>query len=237
MTLTPGNPIYDILHNQKPLITYLESFAIYAPDYAALRSFRHDGSIAPLGIDGEGLMQLLALYTQTDSPHLKKIKLMMQLLGWFDDFHVSADGGGRFDIRDRFVNKMHFLDQRSVNQGFFFLLFYCTLFCSDLTPPFFAIDNIDAGINPKTCEKLMLELVKLTKRRDKQVVLTTHSPSILDGMNLDDDEQRLFVVSRDANGATKIARVKKTQTADGVRPPRLSELFLSGMLGGLPEHA
>ena len=81
----------------------------------------------------------------------------------------------------------------------------------------------------------MAELVPLSKEHEKQVILTTHNPAVLDGLNLDDDEQRLFVISRDGDGTTKIRRIHKPATPAGKEPYRLSELFLRGILGGLPK--
>ena len=114
------------------------------------------------------------------------------------------------------------------------LLFYFALFSNDLTPRFFAIDNIDTSLNPKLCEKLTMELVSLTNLHNKQVLLTTHNPSVLDGLNLDDDAQRLFVVYRGERGQTLVRRVRKPTRSDGALPIRLSEAFLHGALGGLP---
>ncbi len=74
------------------------------------------------------------------------------------------------------------------------MLFYFCRFISEDTPSFFAIDNIDASLNPKLCRRLIKELY------DKQVILTTHNPSILDGLNLDEYEPRLLVVFRNKSG-------------------------------------
>jgi predicted ATPase len=213
---------------------FKENFVIFSPEYSSLRACERGGQIGPLGINGEGLLQLLSVYaSQKDAPTLKKSKTLMHFFGWFDDFKVTTEGDvTKLRIHDRYLNKMQFFDHRCVNEGFFFLLFYFALFGSDLTPPFFAIDNIEASLNPKMCEKMMLGLTKLAKTHNKQVLLTTHCPSVLDGLDLSDDEQRLFVVSRDAKGATTIARVKNTTTTtEGVRPLRLSQLYLDGALG------
>lgn len=158
-------------------------------------------------------------------------------MDWFEDFQTSDRAGdGGLHITDRFLDKNTLdFDHRSTNEGFFFLLFYFALFNSELTPKFFAVDNIDASLNPKLCQKMMTELVKSSKKNDKQVILTTHNPSILDGLNLDDDEQRLFVISRGRTGATKIKRIHKPDTSHEAHPYRLSELFLRGILGGLPK--
>ena len=215
--------------------THLTNFVIYSPENTSLRTFQREGQIEPLGINGEGLLKLLGVFSDQNFGVLNKIKERMRLLGWFQDFQVRAgEADGRLDIIDRHLTHgKQFFDHRSANEGFFFLLFYFALFSTDLTPKFFAIDNIDASLNPKLCEKLTSELVQLSKEHDKQVILTTHNPAVLDGLNLDDDEQRLFVITRDVDGATQVRRIAKPRETG--QPVRLSELFLRGALGGLPK--
>ena len=82
----------------------------------------------------------------------------------------------------------------------------------------------------------MTTVAELAKAHDKQVMITTHSPAILDGIDLNDDEQRLFVVYRNAYGHTVAKRVKKPQPLPGQVPAKLSELFMMGHLGGLPKN-
>jgi hypothetical protein len=58
----------------------------------------------------------------------------------------------------------------------------------------------------------------------------------LDGLNLHDDEQRLFVVSRNDDGHTVTKRIKLKQQPEGAAfKYKLSELWMRGHLGGLPE--
>lgn len=224
--------------HRNPDMRELANFVIYAPENTSLRKFDREGQIEPLGINGEGLLKLLLLYSQSEEPRtLIEIKSSLQLLDWFEDFNtLDHAGDSGLEIKDRFLDKnVRNFDHRSTNEGFFFLLFYFALFSSDLTPKFFAVDNIDASLNPKLCQKLVVELVKLAKKNNKQTILTTHNPAVLDGLNLDDDEQRLFVISRGRSGATKIKRIKKPVSSDGAHPYRLSELFIRGVLGGLPK--
>lgn len=217
------------------------NFIIYSPENSALRVFQREGQIEPLGINGEGLLKLLSVLSKEEhSETLQEIKSSLKVLGWFEDF-VLIDGDStsprRITIKDRYVeeNKNYF-DQMSANEGFLFLLFYFSLFTTNLTPRIFAIDNIDASLNPKLCEKLLRELTKLAKKHGKQVLLTTHNPAALDGLNLDDDEQRLFVVSRGQSGETRVRRLQtKPRGSDRDKPIRLSEMFLKGSLGGLPK--
>lgn len=76
----------------------------------------------------------------------------------------------------------------------------------------------------------------LAKKHDKQVILTTHNPAILDGLDLHDDEQRLFVVSRNQHGHTRARRVSPPRPVNGELPMKLSEAFLGGYIGGLPKN-
>ena len=74
---------------------------------------------------------------------------------------------------------------------------------------------------------------ELATKHKKQVLLTTHNPAILDGINLGDDEQRLFVVSRSRTGQTKVSRIMNKEKLPANL--KLSEAFLNGFLGGLPK--
>lgn len=218
----------------------LNGFVIYSPENSALRIFEKEGQIEPLGINGEGLLKLLSVLGKSEQKDvLDTIKSSLHVLDWFKNFEIVDEPAGmvnRMEIEDRFLAKdKKYFDQKSANEGFLFLVFYFALFSTDLTPKFFAIDNIDVSLNPKLCQRLMQQLVLLSKKNDKQVLLTTHNPAVLDGLNLDDDEQRLFVVSRNEAGQTKVKRVKKPRSIEGVPPTRLSEAFLRGALGGLPK--
>lgn len=127
-------------------------------------------------------------------------------------------------------------DQRSANEGFLFLLFYFALFISPDTPAFFAIDNVDASLNPKLCSELLKEIAALAEKHKKQAILTTHNPAVLDGLDLNDDEQRLLVVHRNRQGHTRVRRVHPPKPLEGQAPMKLSEAFLRGYIGGLPKN-
>lgn len=217
----------------------LRPFLIYSPEYSALRTFREEGQILPLGIRGEGLFAHLKELVRAKSPAIDTITETLHLLDWFGGFAVPDDlapGERTLGIRDRFLRAGIDLDQRSANEGFLFLLFYGTLLSSPRTPSFFAIDNVDASLNPRLCAKLVSRITNLAAKHDKQVILTTHNPAALDGLDLTDEQQRLYVISRDSRGRTRARRVPAPRPLDGKRAPKLSEAFLQGYLGGLPKN-
>lgn len=98
-------------------------------------------------------------------------------------------------------------------------------------------DNIESSLNPRLCRCLMKELVTIAKESGKQALITTHNPAILDGLNLHDPEQRLFVLSRTDEGDTTVRRiqVKEQVEVDGEKL-MLSELWMRGYLGGIPQR-
>jgi AAA15 family ATPase/GTPase len=241
--LGPDNPLTEYFLQRRGSLSAvrksISDFIIYSPESSALRDFQREGQILPLGINGEGLFKLLdvEIASQGES-YLNALNSFLSVFGWFESITLSKDDTSNtsFEISDRYIcRKSNRLDLKVANEGFLFLVFYFSLFSSKLTPRFFAIDNIDASLNPKLCRKLIEELSRLATENNKQVLLTTHNPAILDGLDLDDDEQRLIIVSRDFDGQTDVRRVKKPKHLEGAPLLRLSEAFMRGSLGGLPK--
>ena len=216
---------------EKP--TFLR-FLTYSPNESVMREMVRSIDVYPLGVHGEGLFQYLKLTkTRNIFPIINE---GLRTLDWFEDVSPADDLlSNEFDVNitDKYLKEtLHSFDQRSTNEGFLFLLFYLTLFNSQDTPSFFAVDNIETSFNPGLCQSLTKYLVGVSGKKDKQVILTTHNPFVLDGLDLSDDEQRLFVCRRDIDGHTRIERVKYRED----RKMSLSELWMSGLIGALPEQ-
>ncbi|BFM83475.1 AAA family ATPase [Acinetobacter baumannii] len=215
-------------------------FVIYSPELSSLRNFSTESQIEPLGVNGEGLLKLLQVMQKHEPENFGKVCEIVEMFQWVEKIIIESDSKNiekHIKIIDRFMGSE--IDHRSANEGFLFVLFYAALFSSKFTPKCFAVDNIDASLNPKLCRVLVKELIKLAKENDKQAFVTTHNPAILDGLDLHDDEQRLFVVERDDEGATQLRRVgvddlpKPTRSGQSIK---LSESFMRGFLGGLPTN-
>ncbi len=217
----------------------LSNYIIYSPEETKLRRFDDTTQIKPLGIKGEGLFQYLKelSFDAKNKAIITEIKNNLELLDWYETFELPNNlmsNEFALNIKDRFVKSdtLQYFDQRSANEGFLYLLFYFTLFISKTTPSFFAIDNIDSAFNPKLCMALTENLAKLAKKHKKQAIVTTHSPAILDGLDLKDDSQRLFVISRNSKGHTVAKRIEYNKD----RKMKLSEIWTKGYIGGLPNN-
>ena len=219
----------------------IQNFFIFFPQLKELKIFEEEGQVLPLGIQGQGLFKYLRYLSQPQfKEKLDEIKEKLELIDWFEDFEIPDNlypGEKTLKLKDRYLDPdLEYFDQKSANEGFLFLLFYFCLFIGEETPKFFAIDNIDSSLNPLLCRRLIEEIVELTKNYDKQVILTTHNPAILDGLDLHDDQQKLYVIRRKLNGETRADRVSPLKPPKGKDPVRLSEAFLRGYIGGLPEN-
>jgi energy-coupling factor transporter ATP-binding protein EcfA2 len=218
----------------------LPGFLVYAPEKAFLRTFQREGQILPLGITGEGLFaHLVALDTDAKRERLAQIMQKLSLFDWFERFEIPealGTGDRSIRIRDRYLAEGALFHQLSASDGFLFLLFYFTLFISPDTPAFFAIDSLDACLDPKLCSTVIRELVALAAEHGKQAIVTTHNPAVLDGLDLHDDEQGLLVIDRDLDGHTTARRIHPPAPLDEDPPVRLSEAFLRGYIGGLPKN-
>ena len=215
----------------------LRSFTIYSLEESALRSLDSMPS-TKLGRTGKGLLPYLKELSKTNEGRavLKEIKENMQVIDWFEDMEMPEQGlaqDSTLILKDRYVDEtLSYFDQRSANEAFLYLLFYFTLFISEETPSFFAIDNIESSLNPKLCRLVISKLTKLAQEHNKQVILTTHSPFVLDGLDGLSEEKCLFVASRNSDGFTVTNRIAENKN----KSIPLSEAWLKGYLGGLPNN-
>lgn len=221
----------------KSRVNGLRSFIIYSLEESALRSLDQTPS-TKLGRTGKGLLPYLKELSKTDYGRiiLNEVKENMQVIDWFEDLDLPESGisqDSTLKLKDRYVDEqLDFFDQRSANEAFLYLLFYFTLFISDETPSFFAIDNIESSLNPKLCKLVISRLASLAEKHNKQVILTTHSPFVLDGMDELSENKRLFVVNRNSDGYTVVNQIKENKN----KTIPLSEAWLKGYIGGLPNN-
>lgn len=218
----------------------IERFTVYAPEYYTLRNFVAEGQTAPLGTRGEGLLKLLSAMYEIENDRFIAVNEGLKILGWSNGIDTKsltkASSENRIQVKDKFIKRRGvLLDQISTNEGFLFCLFYLTLFASSRTPNAFAIENIETGLNPKLSEALVKTLKEMGLKYGKQAIISSHSPSVLDALNLDSSNDILLVVDRDLDGHTRVTKIDKPRNTTG-KVTRLSELFLKGSIGGVPKN-
>lgn len=230
-----------------PPETYITDFLIYTLNTLALRGLVSVSHQDPVGIYGENLDVLIANFEEEERTQLKQY---FYLIDWLENYILDTEDAlklrgfkqnlstSRLYFEDKYMMRKdnnHIFSSENANEGILHLFFYLAVMISKKTPSFFAIDNIESCLNPHLCRHLMKEICKLAKENNKQVIITTHNPAILDGLNLHDDEIRLFEVKRNDRGLTKTRRIKVKPQANG-KQYKLSELWTNGFLGAIPQN-
>ncbi len=230
-------------------LTYrpLNEYVIYNLETRTLRGLTRESKKQSLGINGEGLDNLLLNFSPAEQEQLKKYSYLIE---WLEEIVLDeADNYKREGLKQgRGVSKLYFKDRfmsvdnnvlsaENSNEGILHVLFYLALFISRQTPQLFAIDNIESSLNPHLCRHLIEQLCELAKTNRKQALITTHNPAILDGLNLNDEAIRLFIVNRDdETGQTQVERLQAKPRPDNERKHiKLSELWMKGYIGAIPE--
>ena len=224
---------------------YYSRYAIYSSSVDALRGLSVTSKMYPLGLYGEGLDVLLYQMSREELEEVSRIA--SRYISWLEDLVYDTEGEMKYRgyklgrsssnlyFNDRFMQKRNrFFSAENANEGALILLFYLVLMISKATPKFFAIDNIDSGLNPRLCRALMKELPSLAREYGKQIIITTHNPALLDGLRLGDEETRLFAVERSDSGGTLMNEIRVKPSSE--RRMKLSEMWMNGMIGGIPNE-
>ena len=233
------------------LLSELRSFVIYSPDTATLRGLDTDSqSRPPVGLSGGRLSEAVSEVLRIS--HLRQsdtFQDVLSLIDWANSFGSSALN--EVPISDsipqpkqilRFRDK-YMADGRNVlsgydaSEGALYVLFMLVLAHHPDAPPILAVDNFDHALNPRLAKSLTRLLCKwITSQENRQILLTSHNPLVLDGLPLRDDSVRLFTVERSYQGKTIVQRVSVSeeliQKAEEGYP--LSQQWVVGTFGGVP---
>jgi len=234
----------------------LDNFAIYSPSTPILRGVATDNSNkSPLGLYGGRLAE--ALYEIiNENKHNEELFSFFELLDWFSSIGTTSDissslisehvnlGRRVVKYKDMYM-KSNFNDLYAydVSEGALFILFVLVLIAHKESPNIFALDNVDNALNPGLVRKLMEKIVTILNNDNhckKQIFFTTHNPSTLDAIDLFNDDHRLIVASRSSDGQSIFTRVSppkgmtRERWEDEFYGMKLSEIWLSGAIGGMP---
>lgn len=229
---------------QKQNLTDLNKFIIYTLNTEALRGIP-EFQRSRKGIYGETLDILVG---ELNKKQLEELKEYLYTITWLNDIFIDnkdelKQKGYKLNqsksllyFKDKYMmKKNNIFSVENANEGVLHVLFYLALLINTKTPRLFAIDNIETALNPHLCRHLMTEMCKLAKLHEKQLLITTHNPAILDGLDLFDDEIRLFEVNRLDNGNTKTRRIQLKPEIKNENY-KLSELWMRGYLGAISQN-
>lgn len=249
-----GKWVYKEEFPDSKLRSYLSSYAIFSPTTPVLRGIQPDMAPRdPLGLLGGRLAEAVEDILDLENEMIGALDLddVLDLLDWVDGFDITSPSRELLSpdvpslrsvvrFKDYWMNEArNQLSGYDANEGALYVLFMLVLALHPRTPPFFAIDNFDQSLNPRLARALTRLFCQLMidSSPPRQVLLTTHNPLVLDGLELQDDRIRLFAVerTRSTGGATQVYRVQVSEQAfDTQEGLSLSKLWVMGRFGGVP---
>jgi predicted ATPase len=232
----------------------LYDYAIFAPTTPVLRGTISDSAQRePVGLAGGQLAVAVRDLLKPRQRKLGSVTLdeLFTLLDWVEEIAVVPPTreivspsvptlSEVIRFTDRWMaDDRNRLSAYDASEGALYVLFALVLALHPKAPRLFAVEHLDHNMHPRLARatmRLFCELM-LRARPERQALLTTHNPLVLDGLNLRDDRIRLFTVERDAEGATRVDRVPVSDEMlraieNGLS---LSSLWVMGRLGGVPD--
>lgn len=244
----PGSPGMDLLER-------LQKYVIFTPTTAVLRGAPEGQPHRPVGLSGGRLPEAVQELAQGSAKNPAARSILedaLRLIDWAEpDIHVSPSASGALSpaaassptvlwFHDRYMRKgRNRLSGYDVSEGALYILLLAVLAAHPLAPSCLAIDNADHGLNPRLLTRLMQALAGwlINSPDQRQILLTSHNPAVLDGLPLQDERVRLFTVDRDNLGRTVVRRIRVDEKL--LRHARegwtLSRLWMNGLLGGVPD--
>lgn len=174
------------------------SLELLSPDLLRKRARNSDDS--GIGTGGEKLSAFLSQLTGD------KRKELIELLGKFypniDNFKITNQRSGwkKLTIIERFDNKTIETEARHLNDGLLRVL--AILAQTKSSHPFILLDEIENGINPEIVAPLVDALVQ----SPQQMLVTTHSPMILNYLDDDTARESVQFVYKGPDGSTRVRR-------------------------------
>lgn len=247
-----------LLSQQRPdaraalgLMDSLRNYRIYTPSTPVLRGLEQDDAQEPLGLSGSGLPQAVASLLTDQRLGDFELEEVWELIDWAQQIEVvpvdraplsPAVHPSRevLQFTDRFMHeRRNQLTGYDASEGALYVLFYLALACHPDAPALCAIDNFDQCLHPRLARRLTQVLAThLVQSGRRQWLVTTHNPLALDGLDLTNDQIRLFTVDRAENGSATVRRitVDPTLLSQEEKGFSLSRLWVMGRLHGIPKY-
>lgn len=237
------------LENGRKIARALSNYGIFQPNTMTLRGTIPDPSqSAPLGLNGgrlaESIKELLS--TVDDDVMFGDIFMddVLDMIDWASSISVNAPKKNNInanipttrqviEFADRYMKDSAQFTGYDASEGALYVLFMLTLAMHQQGPAIFAVDSFDHALNPHLAKKMTEIFCQEIIKNGKTAFLTTHSPLVLDGLDITNDDIRLFAVDRNSKGHSQITRITVSPEllAEG---QSLSRLWINGRLGGVP---
>jgi predicted ATPase len=216
----------------RALRTFIEGWQFLTIDLAKIREPRRDERATVLATDAGNLGNVLRTLHATDpSRHDAILSDVRSLLDHVRDVSTDVERGRVTLLMHENAFKAP-LEAISLSDGTLRLLAIVTALETMPEHGLLCVEEPEHGLHPLVFGPL-LDLVRerCPKNGTKQVLMTTHSPDLVDAATVDE----IVPVERDSRGATVFRRLDPQKIKQWLNDFRLGELWRMRQIGGVPQ--
>ena len=192
------NPQAHTLKAVKEKILNIRSLDLISPELLRSRNRSAEGK---LGLGGEKL----SAFVHESGPETKEMlrRELLKVYPQLDEIKTKSlkSGWKQLEVTESFGNKKITSTARHVNDGMLRLM--TILLQLDIGKAFLLFDEIENGINPELIEYLIDHLIN----SDDQILVTTHSPMILNFMDDDVAREGVIYLYKGKEGCTRAIKL------------------------------
>ncbi|WP_310398009.1 AAA family ATPase [Hymenobacter sp.] len=224
--------------------THLTNCIIYKPDPGRFQAASPISNETLVAADSSNLVSFLFYLSQNHKTKFRQLENdLAQYVGDLVSVSTPADPGeaGKFKLKFFDKNDIGYWAEEVSEGVLYFLALLCIVHQPD-PPKLLLLEEPEKGIHPRRIREVMDFIFELARLRDIQIILTSHSPYVVDYFA--DIPECISVFDRE-NGETVIHNAGDiiSETNDKLRAEgkklirysdSLGEHWVSGFLGGVP---
>lgn len=174
------------------------------------------GNAPPIGEQGQMIPALVDHFLRRDRKRLNSfIESARSLISGLEELEISTPDPARRGI-DLVVDRDLKLPADQMSVGVRLILFFLALAYHPSPPKTILIEEPENGVHPKRLGDVMRLLREITQGKHgksvAQVVVTTHSPYLLDHINLETDQVLVFRRNDDGSRTAEPADAERLKT-------------------------
>ncbi|MBI2369124.1 MAG: AAA family ATPase [Deltaproteobacteria bacterium] len=215
----------------RALRTFIEGWQFLSVDLVSIREPQRDERATVLDSDAANLVNVLRTLQASDKQRHKQILDDVQsLLPYVEGITTPVERG----LITLFMQERGFtdpLEALALSDGTLRLLAIITALETMSEHGLLCIEEPEHGLHPLLLG-LLLDLFRerCPKSGSKQVLVTTHSPDLVDAAEIEE----VLPVERDTKGTTQLLELDPAKTRKWLRDFRLGELWRMRQIGGVP---
>jgi predicted ATPase len=202
-------------------------------------ALRDGGSLSP---NGGNLPAVLAARQREHPGFYEKLAAeFVRIMPEYDEVKVAEVAGGMAELRLSFQGDADWISGGDLSQGTLCLLALLAVAYDPEPPSLVCIDEVDRGLHPRLLREVRDALYRLSypegaggNRAAAQVVVTTHSPYLLDLFR--EHPEEVLIAGKTGRSASFSRLDEAPNLRELLGEGSLGDLWYSGILGGVPEE-